>query len=245
MHLYDKEGKPVYEVPYSNPKKGMRKTNLRDARKLSLVPSVTSVLDILDKPGLNIWLQDRVLESALTMTRNEDETDKVFIARIKKDSKETSLLARDKGSAIHDALESVFKGRVVTKEYRGIANKVHGDVITHFGQDDFWEAEQSFSHEIGYGGKVDLNNKEINVVLDFKTKEIMKDKMAFDDQCTQLAAYCEGLKMPDARLVNVFVGYDGKTVFHEWKNEEKERCWNMFKACLELWKLQKRYNPSF
>jgi hypothetical protein len=93
MHWYNQDGQPAYEVENKS-KGGMRPTTLRDAKQLNLVPSVTTVMDIMDKPGLNVWLQDRVLESALTMTRIFGEPDKAFIARIKQDSKELSTLAQ-------------------------------------------------------------------------------------------------------------------------------------------------------
>jgi hypothetical protein len=57
----------------------------------------------------------------------------------------------------------------------------------------------------------------------------------------QLAAYAHGLEMPKARLVNIFVDYDGNTIFHEWQEEEIARAWEMFCLILKLWKLQKRY----
>ena len=96
MHLYNRNGKPCYEVPYADPKKGMRASTLADARKINLVPSVTTIFDVLNKPALIYWQQDRVLESALTMTRNEGESDQDFIARIKHDSKEISCLPETK-----------------------------------------------------------------------------------------------------------------------------------------------------
>ena len=51
-HWYKQDGSPCYEVPYADPKKGMRSTTIRDARKLNLVPSVTTILQVMDKPGL-------------------------------------------------------------------------------------------------------------------------------------------------------------------------------------------------
>jgi hypothetical protein len=238
------DGKPKYTIIGANGKE--RDTTLRDAKKFGYFPSVTTVMDIMDKPGLNVWLQDRVLESALTMTRIFGEPDKAFIARIKQDSKELSTLARDEGVRIHDSLESAFKDRTIDQRYRTICNKVKGSVCEYFGTSDGWIAETSFSHPMGFGGKVDLHNT--NIVADFKTKEEFKIgkngkvvKMAYDEHCMQLAAYAHGLEMPKARLVNIFVDYDGNTIFHEWQEEEIARAWEMFCLILKLWKLTKRY----
>jgi len=245
MHLYSQDGEPVYKVPYADKKRGLRDATLRDAKKLGLFPSVTEILKILDKPGLNNWLQDRVLESALTLPRDKGEADADYMKRIKQDSKELSLLARDEGTRIHDALESVFKGRTVDRKYRSIAENVKREVCDYFGVEDGWVAEESFAHSLGYGGKVDLSHRVFDVVIDFKTKEELKPQMAFDEHIMQLTAYRHGLRMPVAVPVNVFVDYDGNVVIHEWNDDKGEitRGWEMFKTCLNLWQLQKRYNP--
>lgn len=243
MHWYDIEGNPKYEVPYADPKKGMRSTTLRDARKLNLLPSVTEILKIMEKPALNNWLQDRVLESALTLPRNDKETDKEYKLRIKKDSQEISLLARDTGSAIHDACESAFKNRTIDKKYKDIALKTKATIEKEIGGG--LVSEQSFGSELGYGGKVDLN--KYNVVVDIKTKEVLKAKMAYDEQIMQLVAYGHGLgySIYETEYYNVFVSWDGDIKIHKWiLFEEVDRAWKMFKACLSLWQLKHNYTPK-
>jgi len=251
MHFYQQgTGKSMYEVPYASPRKGMRPSTLKDAKKHGWVASVTTILQILDKPALNFWLQERVLESALTLPRTATETDKEYMARIKADSKEISLLARNEGSNIHDAIEHAFKGTVVDEKYKNVAYKARQDVYDYFKMADGWISEKSFAHKLGFGGKVDLHHPELNIVIDFKTKEEFKKtktgkyvKMAYDEQCMQLSAYAQGLNMPDAAVLNVFVDYEGNTIFHEWEKPEVERCYKMFITCLELWKMQKNYDP--
>jgi hypothetical protein len=78
-------------------------------------------------------------------------------------------LLRDEGVRIHDSLESAFKDRTIDQRYRTICNKVKGSVCEYFGTSDGWIAETSFSHPMGFGGKVDLHNyKDIHVVADFQ-----------------------------------------------------------------------------
>lgn len=251
MHIYLPNGDPLYEVPYADPKKGMRKATLRDARKVGGVPSVTEVLNILDKSGLNRWKETQILNSALTLPRGKNDTDDVYMAKIRQDAKELSTLARDEGTRIHDALESAFKDRVIDRRYHRIAHKVKDAVNEYFDVSGGWTAEETFAHPAGYGGKSDLIHRRIVVVADFKTKEEFKTdtngkitKMAYDEHCMQLIAYAKGFSMVDARLVNIFVDYNGETVFHEWKSKDIERAYHMFMACLKLWKLQKRYDPT-
>ena len=246
-HWYNQAGQPAYEVE-NKAKGGMRPTTLRDAKQLNLVPSVTTVMDILDKPGLNRWKETQVLMSSLTLPREKGDSDDLHMAKIRQDAKELSTLARDEGVRIHDSLESAFKDRTIDQRYRTICNKVKEAVFEYFGFSDRWIAETSFSYPKGFGGKVDLHNKDIHVVADFKTKEEFKTgkngkvvKLAYDEQCIQLAAYREGLHMGYSRLVNIFVDYDGNTIFHEWQEDEIQRAWEMFCLILKLWKLQKRY----
>ena len=52
-HWYTQTGIPMYTIVGKNGKE--RNTTLADAKKLNLVPSVTTVLSLLAKPGLENW----------------------------------------------------------------------------------------------------------------------------------------------------------------------------------------------
>lgn len=244
MHAYDKNGNPVHRVPYSDPRKGLRDTTLRDLKKLGLYPSATEIIKILEKPGLNNWIQDRVLESALTLPRIETETDQEYMKRIKLDSQEISLAARDKGVAIHDAIASAFTGKPVLQEYAELAHSVKADILKELGTITF--SEKTFVNlQYGYGGTVDLGNERL--IADIKTKEILdiEKNLAWDEHIMQLVAYAYGLKKPDSILVNIFVGWNGDISFFYWYNSaDVERGWLMFIKLLELWQLQKKYIPE-
>ena len=58
-HWYTRDGVPRYTVIGKNGKE--RNTTLRDARTENLVPSVTTVLNVMAKPALIPWLQEPVL----------------------------------------------------------------------------------------------------------------------------------------------------------------------------------------
>ena len=64
-HWYFPDGTPLHQVPRADGK-GSRPTSLRDARKLGLFPSVTNVLSILAKPGLEAWKQEQAILAART-----------------------------------------------------------------------------------------------------------------------------------------------------------------------------------
>lgn len=54
-HWYDVTGKACHTVPNKSKPGESRATSLTDARKLGLLPSVTTILDLLDKPQLTDW----------------------------------------------------------------------------------------------------------------------------------------------------------------------------------------------
>lgn len=72
-HWYFPDGSPLHEVERADGK-GTRPTNLRDARKLGLYPSVTNILSVLAKPGLNAWKQEQAILAALTLPRRSGES---------------------------------------------------------------------------------------------------------------------------------------------------------------------------
>ena len=57
QHWYDITGKSCHTQPYADKKRAgeSRSTNLTDARRLGLFPSVTGILGVLDKPQLTDW----------------------------------------------------------------------------------------------------------------------------------------------------------------------------------------------
>lgn len=254
MHLYDQSGKPVYDVPYSGKKKGTRPATLRDARKMSLVPSVTEIMRVMAAPGLEIWKQNQILDAAYSVGQYDfegnDINKDVWLQEVKTKAGEIAKTAREEGSRIHDAIESAFKERVISPHYRKVAYKVRDYVQEQIAGGE-WFAEESFAHQIGYGGKVDLVNYEKKIVVDFKTKEVIEEgqKLAWDNHIMQLPAYGRGLGfknyIEDVKYYNLFVSWDGDIVLHEWSAEDARRGLQMFDACFDLFCLMKNFDPSF
>ena len=113
-----------------------------------------------------------------------------------------------------------------------------------------WQAERSFGHPLGFGGKTDLcaDDTDPPIVLDFKSKDVVDDRTrGYDEQAMQLAAYREGLGYPDATCANVFVTRSEPwTVrIHVWTEEELQRAWVMFKCLLSYHKAQTKYDAAF
>lgn len=240
-HWYDREGKPVYEVPYADPSKGMRAVTLADARKMNLVPSVTTIIREAAKPGLERWKQEQVLMAALTLPRIDGELEADWISRVFQDSQEQARKAAEKGTAIHAAIQGFYEHETTTRELMPYVTATAEAIEKAFPAISAWQAEASFTSIIGFGGKTDLckDNGEDRVVIDFKTKEFAntEKKLAWDEHCIQLAAYRRGLGVPNAVCCNVFVSVNnpGLVHIHEWKEGELQRGWMMFAALLDYW----------
>ena len=73
-HWYAQDGSPAYtQIIASGKNKGKeRPTTIRDAKKLSLVPSVTTLLGIMDKPALTHWKINQAVDKALGIAQGED-----------------------------------------------------------------------------------------------------------------------------------------------------------------------------
>jgi hypothetical protein len=242
VHWYQQDGTPQYTV---KAKDGFdRPTTLRDARKMNLVPSVTTILKVMSKPGLEQWKLEQMLLAALTLPKLPNEPEKAYIARIVSDSKETGKQAAEKGTRIHESIEKWFAGDQ-NIEHKTSAISVEEAVVKQFGNNK-WLVERSFSSN-GYGGKVDLycEPSEVSpkgVILDTKTKDFgPNDKVvAYDENLMQLVAYRHGLGLPEARCANVFVSrtQPGLVSIFEWSEEELKKGWEMFKCLLQFWKLK-------
>ena len=245
-HWYDRQGNPAYTIIGKNG--NPRPTTLRDARTNDLCPSVTTILGVAAKPGLDTWKQQQVLLSALTLPRKNDESEQDWLERVMMDSKQTGRVAADRGTSIHATIQAYFEG-VVIPEAMPICAPVEDAIKAHFGEET-WFSELSFAHELGFGGKADLVAKT-GIVIDIKTKETedISKVDVYPEHGMQLAAYRQGFNMFNARCANIFVGYkmvQGNIVFTGSKIIEHDpydlnRYWQMFIKLLEFWQLKNNH----
>lgn len=238
-HWYTKNGEPAYTQ--ISQKGTERPTTLRDARKLNLVPSVTTILKVADKPALTAWKVRQALLAALTLPQEEGESLDAFMRRADADAKEQARAAAEEGSRIHAAVECFFLERPYSSDY---AEHVAGAVACV--KDAFpgreWSAEKSFASEMGFGGKVDLHCED--VVIDFKTKDFgpEDDVRAWDEQAMQLDAYRNGLCHPGAHMANVYISRTHPGLARLVLHEEGDH-YARFLLLLQYWKLSKKYHP--
>lgn len=245
QHWYTKDGKPAYTIIGANGVE--RDVTLRDARKFHHVPSVTTVLDVLSKPALEIWKVKQGILAALTLTREPAEDDDMYVARVMRDSNEQAIAAAKEGTRIHDAIECSFKNLPVPPAYTLHVQSTRERIANMFPDVHDWVSEAYFAHSAGFGGKVDLHSPSTGIVIDYKSKEgdfTDKKKLAYD-QHYQLAAYQAGLVLDCAPCVNLFVSrtHPGRVADHSWSVEEILEGSAVFMAALAVWQAVKKYKP--
>lgn len=232
-HWYTANGIPAYETQGKNG--FMRPTTLRDARTQKLVPSVTTIIKSAASPGLENWKMEQMLLAALTLPKIAGEPEKDFLKRIRTDSREQGRMAAERGTAIHTSVEGFYGGKGHGKHpehVEGVKKALEGA----YGVRD-WIAERSFASDYGFGGKVDLCCDA--AVLDIKSKEFGPDLLpeAYDEHLMQLAAYRQGLKVPQSSCANVFVSVTHPGLVHivQWEEKDLQRGWEMFCGLLKYW----------
>lgn len=255
-HWYRKDGTSAHEVPYADPRKGMRGTTVTDARKLGLLPSVTNILAVKAKPMLEVWKMDQTIIAALTLPRIENETKEAFAARIAIEADAERDRAAAWGTALHDQVESFCTTGAFTAT---------GEILAYLESFEKWfrskvvrviAAEFSVVNtKLGYAGRLDIHcilrdddDTEYEAVVDIKSQKQSNKKYAgfYLEWEMQLAAYAvclvpEGAPLP--ALVSLVIPSDepGPLQIKRW--EPRPEALEAFTACHTLWCYEKGYRP--
>lgn len=246
LHWYDRSGNPVYEVRGANGQ--LRAPTLRDARKFGWLPGVSSILAMEAKPMLERWKIEQAIMAALTLSRLPNESEDAFMVRVREDSQAQAKKAAARGTEIHALIQGAFENRPYPLECAPFVEPLRKYVSERYGLHD-WQAERSFAHYLGYGGKSDLANKQ--VVIDIKCKEFDETKsaeqLAYPEHCMQLVAYAQGLDIPRPECLNIFVStlIPGLIRVRQWEEWEMADGREAFSLLLRLWKIRRQYDGAF
>ena len=260
-HWYRRSGKPMYEVPRADGE-GMKPTTLREARIFNLLPSVTSILGIVDKPFLRAWKANQYLEVALEFAERgaftAETMDDVIAA-----TDDRMAIARDTGSEYHAQFEDI-----VTALNERDALDLDSFLMPHETISAFVEwyrrfelharlIEYPFACAGGYGGCIDLvclsrlgdGHGVYFTVLDYKTQGTKQNKpfKTYPEWACQLAAYAYGIGRPDALLVNLCISTTepGRIEHFIWPQADNENYYQAFKDAFAVWcgPLGKNFDP--
>lgn len=246
-HWYNKDGHPIYTIKRTDGK-GERDTTLRDARKLHLVPSVTTINASIANEYLNTWKNNQLLECAKLSPFKSNYDEQKWKNMILKCSSAKGQEAAKEGTRVHDILEQIFLKTNTIESLSEKDVKIVTAVLDSVGgiiDVNSWFTEHSFQRG-GVGGKIDLHHKiGKGAVLDFKTKAVdeFKKLPLYDSYAMQLAIYRWGLKLEQADCYNLFISTTnpGLVQLHKWTEEELMRGHRMFFYLLDFWYEQNKF----
>lgn len=247
-HWYRRDGEPLHCIPAANGE--MRATTVRDARKLGLLPSVTNVLGVINKPELVEWKMTQAVLAALTLPRASGEELGVFARRVVEDAQSQVKGAAEFGAAFHAGAEQVAKSLEVDQAgpYAAWLN-LFRDWFQANCVRVVWTERVLVSNELGYAGTADLlvEHQAYGLTLvDYKTQAVKAGgkARAYGSWCQQLAAYRRAIGKP-VTCVNLIVNSAAPAapVEHVWSEEELRAGLESFGGALVIWRHEKNYDP--
>ncbi len=255
-HWYLRDGRPFHQIAKKDG--SLKAVTLADARKVLALPSVTNILGVLAKPGLDAWKIEQAIFAALTLPREADEPLDAFARRVVKDMSEQVKKAADFGTAIHAACEAY----AINKELPGtqmILDFVREWVLWFDENVERIDGiEQVVVHPTAlYAGRVDMVAKLKDIgwcVVDFKTQKVKRNakgepKAAFYETWPlQLAAYREAINASTGKnvvgLVSVVVDSVEPGPVHVKVWPQNVNYAEVFAGTYLAWKYMKCYSPG-
>ena len=187
---YTTKGDPLYTIPKADGK-GVRAPTLADAKKRGdLLPRVSTILNLLDKPALNDWKIEQAVLAVMTSKQLTGETTDAFVHRVlhvERVQDQEAATARDRGTEIHSALQAIFNGEDVPDDIKPWTIPAAA-AVSELG-------ERVCSEKIlvgkGYAGRTDLIQESPDCwwIVDFKTTKKLPEKGSWFEHVLQLAAY--------------------------------------------------------
>jgi len=216
-HYYYPDGTLCYSLPKKDGS-GMKVPTLADARKLNLLPGVSTILRVLHKEALVQWLVEQACLAILTSPRLPGEKDDDFTKRILSTERvqdQESQIARDRGTEIHDGLDLLAKGQPAPEAILPWIKPAFEAVLKY---GEVVSTEISIAGD-GYGGRIDLIQKapECLWVWDWKSTKKLPDPNkggAWRDHLLQTSAYARAVekkiiaketRCPKIRTGNVYI----------------------------------------
>lgn len=252
-HFYTQAGQAAHFQPKKDGT-GTRPTTIADARKLNLLPSVTTILQVIAKPGLQNWIARQNVLAVVTAPDRPGESldDKITrILEVDQEQNREAAQAADLGTRIHAAIEQVLNGQEIEPDLhrwidpalaavRELCPKTVATEIVLVGQ--------------GYAGKADLiaTKDGPEVLIDFKTAKNLPLAGSWPEHRLQLSAYAyarafrdgpEGLVAPFTANCYISTTEPGKFALHQnadWYIEYLEG----FDPLLKYWQWANAYRPN-
>lgn len=257
-HYYTRAGEPRHtQICGPKAKNPTRATNITDARKQDLLPSVSAYTKMLAAPGLVNWQKRKVAEVCFKAPAIGDENMEEWISNVVRLSEDDAKGAADVGTKVHAALEAELTGHDWHKDEEielpgGTVVWMHNMVQPALDKVKglsllIEDAEKVLVNNAeGYAGTTDLVFS--NGVLDYKTKRTKEGEKVVPSEThpMQIAAYIM------ARFGSLWgrVGYNvyistteiGRVEIVKYDEKELIEAWNAFLACATLYRYVTGYD---
>ena len=225
-----------------------------EARKFNYFISPTSIeKDIIANPALTRWIKNEIAKAFVSTPRLQGESDDSYAQRCLTKSDQISTNAREKGTAIHAAIE-------------GYPNPPGNEYDSYYSSFKDW-FENQFSEKIsseimlanpyiGVAGRCDLiaRHKELGpVIIDVKTQNVRKSPTFYDSFPRQLSFYAmayglrNGGQVP--RIMSLIVDSNAPHVIEPkhvklYTREEQGHAWREFLSIVWLWCRERDFWPG-
>ena len=267
-HWYTASGKPCHtQSTKAGAASKTRPTNISDARKQGLLPSVSGITKMLASTGLEIHKMREVAKACFNHPAHPgEEMDEYVHAMIEKSSEDVGQAA-DLGTTIHAAIESYFLSGlfedsdvILSTVFTCRLRDMVDPAIDKFKS---LNIEVSFTEKVlvnlkhGYAGTTDIiwrSDSELGI-LDWKSKRTKAGEKVkpIDTHPMQIAAYIAahyGNELAengfqDMRGYNVYVSttQPGRVEVVEYPPDKLSSSWEAFLSCCQLWRFINDYDP--
>jgi hypothetical protein len=217
-----------------------------------LLPSVTNILGVINKPALLEWKLQQALTAALTLPRLEGETTDAFADRAVEDALAYTSTAASFGTDVHEMCAMLLMGKTEgwSPEVEPWAAHVRDWIAERVGSVMFVERTVTNAVE-GYAGTADawvFDREGGQVLVDFKTQGVKEGKAPaiYEDWAPQLAAYRATLATyQKVSCMSVVIGsrVPAPLVEHIWPADAITEGWAAFKGAATVWRWQKGFDP--
>lgn len=251
-----------------------RPTTIRDAKKLNLNPSVTTIAEVLNKGSLlEDWKIRQALYAALVAPGGlpvcgvngdgtipeDDPTFREWAEACMIDARRQVQIKAERGGLLHDAMMLAHhRYDTIAPQYLAHVDGMFTMLRERFGQRT-WVAEHSFAHRLGFGGCIDLHARpewigghlKPPIILDYKFKDFGPGRQAsyfvYDEHKLQLGGYSIGIELEDALLFNAFgsISDPGLVLVHEHPASDADYGRELFLAALRLYQVKSGHIPKW
>jgi len=256
---YTRTGVPVTEVDSADKARRVRAT-VTHARKLGLLPSVTSIIRMLDKPGLRAWRDQQLVEAALSLPRPAGLSSEAWndpkerAALILADAQAQVEAAADKGKDWHGLIEESLLGRwtvPLDETQAAVMQQIRDWLAQELGVGYSVVVERTVLGD-GFCGTPDIvaQDRDLTKTLlaDIKTvadtAPVLRKAAPYDEWQYQIAAYWRTTTAEEMNCWQIILGREsGALRFYRWSAYEIRIGWKAFSLLRQLWTIRNSYDP--